>query len=70
MNPVSSSEIKRIYADVDYVLVHHSSQSNNTESAIIDIYRLNNSGKIVEHWDVIQQIPPSSANNNTMLYRN
>lgn len=70
MNPVSSSEIKRIYADGDYVLVHHSSQSNNTESAIIDIYRLNNSGKIVEHWDVIQQIPPSSANNNTMFYRN
>jgi predicted SnoaL-like aldol condensation-catalyzing enzyme len=70
MNPVSSSEIKRIYADVDYVLVHHSSQSNNTKSAIIDIYRLNNSGKIVEHWDVIQQIPPSSANNNTMFYRN
>jgi predicted SnoaL-like aldol condensation-catalyzing enzyme len=70
MNPVSSSEIKRIYADGDYVLVHHSSQSNNTESAIIDLYRLNNSGKIVEHWDVIQQIPPSSANNNTMFYRN
>ena len=70
MNPVSSSEIKRIYADGDYVLVNHSSQSNNTESAIIDIYRLNNSGKIVEHWDVIQQIPPSSANNNTMFYRN
>ena len=45
MNPVSSSEIKRIYADGDYVLVHHSSQSNNTESAIIDLYWLNNSGK-------------------------
>jgi predicted SnoaL-like aldol condensation-catalyzing enzyme len=73
LNPDSSQEIKRIYTDGDYVLVHHSSQSNNTnntESAIIDIYRLNNSGKIVEHWDVIQQIPPSSANNNTMFYRN
>jgi predicted SnoaL-like aldol condensation-catalyzing enzyme len=70
LNPDSSSKIKRIYADGDYVLVHHSSQSNNTESTIIDIYRLNNSGKIVEHWDVIQQIPSSSANNNTMFYRN
>ena len=70
LNPDSSSKIKRIYADGDYVLVHHSSQSNNTESAIIDIYRLNNSGKILVHWDVIQQIPPSSANNNTMFYRN
>jgi predicted SnoaL-like aldol condensation-catalyzing enzyme len=63
-----SSEIQKIYTDGDYVLVHHLSRSNNTDSAIIDMYRLNNAGKIAEHWDVIQQIPPSSANNNTMFY--
>ena len=32
------------------------------------IYRVNENGKIAEHWDVIQQIPNGPANNNTMFY--
>ena len=34
--------------------------------AIIDIFRVEN-GKIIEHWDVIQNIPEQSKNSNTML---
>ncbi|HAT8211741.1 TPA: polyketide cyclase, partial [Legionella pneumophila] len=66
--PQSHSEIKRIIADGDYVVVHvHSVLEPDTKGrAIIDIFRLEN-GKIYEHWDVIQPIPDEAANSNGMF---
>ncbi|KTC86983.1 ester cyclase [Legionella brunensis] len=66
--PQSHSEIKRVFAEGDYVILHvHSIKEPGTKGqAIIDIFRLENN-KIVEHWDVIQNIPTESANGNGMF---
>jgi predicted SnoaL-like aldol condensation-catalyzing enzyme len=63
--PNNHSEIKHIFADGNYVIVHdHAVREPGTLGfAIVNIYRLEN-GKVVEHWDVIQSIPEKAVNNN------
>ena len=66
--PNAKSEIKRVFAEGDYVILHvHAVREPGTRGrAIVDIFRLEN-GKIVEHWDVVQPIPEKPANNNGMF---
>lgn len=66
--PNSRSEIKRVFAEGDYVIVHvHSVREPGTRGrAIVDIFRLEN-GKIVEHWDVVQPVPEKALNANGMF---
>ena len=66
--PDSHSEIKRAFADGDFVILHvHSMREKGTRGrAIVDIFRLEN-GRIVEHWDVVQDIPEKAANTNRMF---
>ena len=66
--PDSRSEIKRAFADGDYVILHvHSVREKGSRGrAIVDIFKLED-GKIVEHWDVVQPVPENPANNNTMF---
>jgi predicted SnoaL-like aldol condensation-catalyzing enzyme len=66
--PQSRSEIKRVFADGDYVILHvHAVREPATRGvAIVDIFKLEN-GKIVEHWDVVQEIPEQAANPNGMF---
>jgi predicted SnoaL-like aldol condensation-catalyzing enzyme len=66
--PSSHSEIKRSFVDGDFVILHvHSVREPGSRGrAIVDIFKLEN-GKIVEHWDVVQDIPENPANNNTMF---
>ena len=66
--PASRSEIKRVFSDGDYVILHvHAVREPGTRgNAIIDIFKLEN-GKIVEHWDVVQPIPEKAANSNGMF---
>lgn len=54
------SDIKRVFADGDYVILHvHAKRTpDDRGSAVMDIFRLDENGKVVEHWDVIQEIPP------------
>jgi predicted SnoaL-like aldol condensation-catalyzing enzyme len=66
--PDYHSEIKRAFADGDYVILHvHNVPSPGSRgNAIVDIFRLED-GKVVEHWDVRQEIPEQAANSNTMF---
>jgi predicted SnoaL-like aldol condensation-catalyzing enzyme len=66
--PSAKSEIKRVFADGDYVILHvHAVREPGTRgNAIIDIFKLE-SGKVVEHWDVAQPIPEKAANDNGMF---
>jgi predicted SnoaL-like aldol condensation-catalyzing enzyme len=66
--PNAHSDIKRVFADGDYVILHvHAVREPGTRgNAIVDIFKLEN-GKIVEHWDVVQPIPEQSANGNGMF---
>jgi len=66
--PQSHSEIKQAFADGNYVILHvHSVRVPGTLGrAIVDIFRLEH-GKVVEHWDVVQDIPEHPVNSNTMF---
>jgi predicted SnoaL-like aldol condensation-catalyzing enzyme len=66
--PNAHSEIKRAFADGDYVIlqVHAVREPRTRGIAIIDIFRLKD-GKIIEHWDVHEDILPQAANVNGMF---
>ena len=61
-------DIKRVIAEGDMVVTHShlGLQPGNPGRAIADFFRLED-GKIVEHWDVIQDVPTESANENGMF---
>ena len=67
-NPEASAEIKRVIAEGDLVAIHNNPKGNAEDRgrAVVDIFRLEN-GKVVEHWDVVQEVPEKSLNENTMF---
>jgi predicted SnoaL-like aldol condensation-catalyzing enzyme len=61
-------EIKRTVAEGDLVVTHGVIKTSPEDrgTAAADIFRLED-GKIVEHWDVLQPVPESAENDNTMF---
>ncbi|MFJ2112820.1 MULTISPECIES: nuclear transport factor 2 family protein [unclassified Streptomyces] len=66
--PELKVEPKRVIAEGDLVAVHSNyiPAPGQRGQAIIDLFRVQG-GKIVEHWDVVQDVPEKSANDNTMF---
>ncbi len=66
--PSVKGEVKRIFADGDFVIVHMLAKREPTEEgmAIVDIFRLN-AGRLVEHWEVRQPIEQSTLHANSMI---
>lgn len=68
-NPKSRAIIKRVMADGDLVALHVHSQLDEQDpgEAVVDIFRFNKDGKIVEHWDVIQAVPEKTVSGRGMF---
>jgi len=65
--PVKTIEFVRAVAEGDLVALHtHQTWPGNDDYVTMDFFRFDDAGKIVEHWDAVQQIPESSANDNPM----
>ena len=65
--PEKSIEFVRIVAENDLVALHtHQIWPGNDQYVTMDFFRFDKNGKIVEHWDAMQQILDFSENGNTM----
>ena len=66
-SPEAGFEIQRILVDGDLAMVHvKASRRGAPDAAVADIYRFED-GRIVEHLDVLQQVPVHAAHDHPMF---
>ena len=53
-------------ADGDFVVMHNRGNNSPGTKAVVDIFRIEQA-KVVEHWDVLQDVPDTANNSNTMF---
>lgn len=60
-------EFVRVVAEGDLVALHtHQTWPGNEQYVTMDFFRFDDQGKIIEHWDSIQEVPGESKNGNLM----
>ena len=65
--PSKSIEFVRAVAEGDLVALHtHQTWPDGAQYVTMDFFRFDENGKIVEHWDSIQEIPDETKNGNPM----
>jgi predicted SnoaL-like aldol condensation-catalyzing enzyme len=64
--PKEKIDIQHLSADGDLVYIHTKSMFGKKVFSVMDIFKLKDN-KIVEHWDIIQQVPEKSNNPHPMF---
>ena len=67
-HPGKHVEFVRSVAEGDLVVLHcRQTWPGDHAYAGIDMFRLDGDGKVLEHWDVLQVVPETSAHDNGMF---
>ncbi|MGC5077101.1 nuclear transport factor 2 family protein [Agrococcus sp. DT81.2] len=66
-SPDATFEVQRMLVDGDLAVVHvRASRPGAPDAAVADFYRFDD-GRIVEHWDVLQQVPAHAVHDHPMF---